>query len=412
MIEALTHSPNTEKTILGWQDFVVYPDKTRHISREDVDGIFEEFRKKEPAFLLLGTGFNIKTQVQRWQELANKGPETATQEIIDQTILDIQGFFNEYLSGNDIFPIDAELKKENGENKIVSPKYGVLFIDIVDQKEREGALHQGLKTVTQILEQGLQPESCILLVSPPGWSGYEVNGKKIIYPDNQIYIYFVDKNGDLEALTLRTDISVEESLFLTKIKQSNDERLNIKKVVSSPIVLSAENIPQVLTEIETRLNRKFPDLKQQLFDRQTIFKIKGAAAEIIANLKTDLQERLQRFDSENISTFIRLVGKCILDLETITHIKEPKNQYDYLYLTRQNEPEYAHYENMLQSLQTKAGCNGGGMDGTGRLNGAEIQGGDEYGDLNFKCPSCGKNNTRPHGKLIPNCQHCGADVRC
>ena len=37
---------------------------------------------------------------------------------------------------------------------------------------------------------------------------------------------------------------------------------------------------------------------------------------------------------------------------------------------------------------------------------------DEYGSLNFDCPTCGTTNTRPVGQLIPNCQHCGADVSC
>lgn len=37
---------------------------------------------------------------------------------------------------------------------------------------------------------------------------------------------------------------------------------------------------------------------------------------------------------------------------------------------------------------------------------------DEYGSLDFECPSCGATNTRPIGQLISNCQHCGADVRC
>ncbi len=37
---------------------------------------------------------------------------------------------------------------------------------------------------------------------------------------------------------------------------------------------------------------------------------------------------------------------------------------------------------------------------------------DQYGSLEFECPKCKKTNTRPKGQLIPNCQHCGQDVRC
>lgn len=37
---------------------------------------------------------------------------------------------------------------------------------------------------------------------------------------------------------------------------------------------------------------------------------------------------------------------------------------------------------------------------------------DQYGSLEFSCPSCKKTNRRPHNQLISNCQHCGADVKC
>lgn len=39
---------------------------------------------------------------------------------------------------------------------------------------------------------------------------------------------------------------------------------------------------------------------------------------------------------------------------------------------------------------------------------------DQYESLYFICPSsgCRKENKRPRGILIPNCQHCGADVSC
>lgn len=39
-------------------------------------------------------------------------------------------------------------------------------------------------------------------------------------------------------------------------------------------------------------------------------------------------------------------------------------------------------------------------------------GSDKYGSLKFNCPACKRTNTRPRGKLIPNCLHCKADVRC
>lgn len=37
---------------------------------------------------------------------------------------------------------------------------------------------------------------------------------------------------------------------------------------------------------------------------------------------------------------------------------------------------------------------------------------DQYGSLEFECPKCNKTNKRSRGGLIPNCQHCNADVSC
>lgn len=39
-------------------------------------------------------------------------------------------------------------------------------------------------------------------------------------------------------------------------------------------------------------------------------------------------------------------------------------------------------------------------------------GSDQYGSLEFECPKCSRSNRRPKGKLIPNCQHCNASVKC
>lgn len=45
----------------------------------------------------------------------------------------------------------------------------------------------------------------------------------------------------------------------------------------------------------------------------------------------------------------------------------------------------------------------------GSVNFSDI---DQYGSLEFDCPKCKRKNQRPYGKLVPNCQHCQADVSC
>lgn len=46
------------------------------------------------------------------------------------------------------------------------------------------------------------------------------------------------------------------------------------------------------------------------------------------------------------------------------------------------------------------------------LGSSSLSGSDQYGSLEFECPKCNRTNRRPKGELIPNCQHCSADVTC
>jgi len=62
--------------------------------------------------------------------------------------------------------------------------------------------------------------------------------------------------------------------------------------------------------------------------------------------------------------------------------------------------------------QASISCPNDAFSSGSRFNTLISGGKDRYGSLEFDCPSCKAKNTRPYGQLIPNCQHCGADVRC
>jgi hypothetical protein len=102
------------------------------------------------------------------------------------------------------------------------------------------------------------------------------------------------------------------------------------------------------------------------------------------------------------------------------NLKEiPKIHFDYLTSLIQRGFDQRYIASEMQRLgiigEHSFSCSGSNSslseilnESSLNLNGAE----DQYGSLTFECPHCHKTNTRPYGKLIPNCQFCGEDVRC
>lgn len=325
-------------------------------------------------FLLKKTGFSMSIQIQTWINLYNKAIEEngdlneVTEQLISKTIQDVMGFYFEYLTGQDIFPIKVELIETiSGEKTVYASRYNQTLESLALPTEREGALTEGVKKAVEILVNA-EPETIVFLTSPKGKSGLGHD-----HSDNQTYVYWINSDGDLDALTIRTDIDLVASEKLVDIKNNNVISTwdRIKKIVSSPKNINANDFEAVLDLIEEASGQTFEKQRREIKNRQELFTLNEKASAIIEDLKNYLTANISQLDEPTIRIFVLGVGKAVLDLAKQT--LQPKATVVYSFDNYQPrfmnyQDQYAEYGSIYQQVQAIPGCNGGGMMGGGITN--------------------------------------------
>lgn len=369
-------------------EFVTVTDsETSKIYRSDPDELLDNLFRNDPnsVFLMRGSGFKMDRQILRWIDkqqkavLTNASLPDAQRAFTRETIQDVIGFYFEYLSGQDVFKIDVELKEnpETGSKTVYAGRYNSDLREINKKlrettgiKEREGALEAGIdKAIDIIIESG--ENTLVLVDSPSGWSGMGFD-----FPANQTYAYFINSEGNLEGLTIRTDIdlSTAEKLVETQLSQnSNYER--IKNVVSTPLPKTAASIDEALDLIEQASGRKFDKQRYELTHRNELFTLNSEASTLIEKLRIYLEENITHLSETNIKLFVIAVGKTILDLHSLTLIdRKERSQisaYRSDYRTNNIKDEMFLYYQLAQEVRQIPGCNGGGQsDSINSLSGA------------------------------------------
>lgn len=366
------------------------------------------FSNEEKVFLLQGTGFNMTNQIDQWIKEFNIYDPESKKILVEKIMSDVTGFYHEYLSKRDIFPFDLEFKTDSGGEKIVyASKYHQPLENITDGNERDGKLLEGIKVAIELMKNA-EPNTVVFLTSPSGWSGLSTGE----HPDSQTYVYWITHNGDLNAMTLRTDIDLQSSEKLVGINAQNiSTRERIKDIVSTPIEIQVveDGFIEVLDIIEEASNQKFPKLRNEIENRDIYRSLTGEEDVEIKLILDQLQEfiiaEINGNDDKTIKNLALAIGKSILDMQHAVNKRVNKFNDRTRVVSGFDSPEIK-YQVLHQEVKRILGCSNGIREQQRGF------GFDSKGPLDFNCPSCNKKNTRPYGQLISNCQHCGADVRC
>lgn len=377
--------------------FVVEP-TTPETTQELLDRLFIG---NERVFLLQGTGFNMVSQIDQWVKEFNIYDPESKGRLIRKLMSDVTGFYHEYLSKRDIFPFDLEfINDENGNRVVYATKYEQPLENITNQNERDGMLFEGVKVAVELMKSD-EPNTVVFLTSPSGWSGLSTGE----HPDSQTYVYWINTEGDLNAMTLRTNIDLQSSERLIGTSATDEsERTRIKKVVSTPVRMQVvdDGFIEVLDEIEKASRTKFPKIRNEIKNRDVYKSLTGQedqeVKEILDRLQIYILQEVNGNDDFSIKNLARAVGKSILDMQHAVNKRVNKFKEETTVVVGFDSPE-VKYQVLHQEVKQILGCSNG-------IQEQRSFGFDSKGPLEFRCHICNGINTRPYEGYVTECKHC------
>jgi hypothetical protein len=364
-------------------EFVVaYDHDTYKIVTTPPSELIEEYFQDDldSPFLLRKTGFSMEMQLLRWINKHNEAYrdgdlERTRQNFIQETVQDVISFHYEYQSGQDIFPINVEFVEDpNGIKTVYATKYHESLKTVnknlellTGQKERNGAMAEGVDTAIDIITTS-ENNVAVVILSPKGPSGIYQDGKEIIYPDHQMYVYGINNGGDLDAITIRSSTSLEASERMLGLHPKSDQstKERIENVVRTPLRIKAESLSDALDLLENASGRKLLKQRNELTNRHDLFNLNEEASKVVNNLQSFLMVNITDLSRENIILFVTAVGKAILDLENLVLPPQEQHVAHQKFYTDVYEPnkgyiEMSSYQTLYDRVKQRKGCNGGGQ---------------------------------------------------
>jgi hypothetical protein len=131
--------------------------------------------------------------------------------------LNMRTYWMEYVQKIPVIPNPIEFRYKDGVRRVVAPSYGNANLeDIVSANERNGAVRASTLKVAEILRDA--PIGSVLVwTSPPGDPQRVTRrGSTPEYKDSQTYVYIINQQGELEALTIITNMDSNESQCFLK----------------------------------------------------------------------------------------------------------------------------------------------------------------------------------------------------
>lgn len=376
--------------------------------------------------------------------------------------MNIRAFNSEIIKSRAVLPHLNRFEMVNEEMRMVGNN-GRPVTDSISSKERNGAVLEGSKQVESSLIAA-DNNSFAVLMNPAGWNGFTDQFGREAAPhlNAQALVFWKNKTGQLKGLTFHADLGLEQAKNVMKALGVSEEALTgetekdqIINIVKNPALLS---LPQaydnpfeyvldkvlavrgnhafrLLQEDGKAEIRQIDQIKKDIDRFESLLGGNDQEEKHIAGfIDYILAEALRIHDREIQQQIVYKKEKTILSL-TRAYLKEsgqipvmqtyaiarPLSQvYDK---PREDNfaRERAHLESRRGCPSKMSGSSTMSLSGSslGSSEGSSSTGGtfaesDQYGSLEFQCPhvDCQKTNKRQRGKLIPNCQHCGKDVRC
>lgn len=211
--------------------------------------------KEFPWYKLPSTGFNIEGEINcllRMYQDGIQGGKTSAGSLkiaLSETRGNIIGYKFEYIMQRLLLPNPVTLHRVNNRLRLTNSLSFQPLEDITTEQERFGSVKRAVQQVEDHMSKEDGKEKIAIIQSPNGWSGFKSpDGKDVVYPDSQTYIFRKDANGKLGAFTVVTGMGFEENRhFLAKLGKDkdrvgigSDQKEQIADVVENVILLSGK----------------------------------------------------------------------------------------------------------------------------------------------------------------------------
>jgi hypothetical protein len=204
-----------------------------------------------PWYHLAGTGFWVKEQVANLIKNTPDAGDALFPSVLELELTkvrdDVQKFEEEYLQQMASIRWNLAWGEVGGQKRVICPDYGgVLWESATGKNEREGVVYDTLfgnpdKGIIGVEEKlrDAPNDTFVVMVSPEGWSGLlDADGRKIRYPESQVYAIHKKPDGELETYTFRYDATIFQSEELQRrlgltVNPDPDQKERIKQTFSN-----------------------------------------------------------------------------------------------------------------------------------------------------------------------------------
>lgn len=411
---------------------------------------------------LTGTGFNLLLEKTRffhnYLQNLQEGKDSLAALMLSASELEvnIRTFVLEYIQAGTVLPHVNRIAAVNGVSRMVGDN-GVPVVWGVTDAERNGSVLEASIKVDEFMSKA-QAGTVAVINSPMGWSGLRGrDGTPIVYGNNQTMVYWINNTGQLEGLTLVTDLDQDQSQRLSlalgvapESLTGTTEEERVANIVRHPALLSfprsdlnpAEYVLEKILAIRGMSDIRLPqeegvelrsvaNTSRDVNRRKELLRFNQAGEQYLAELKKFIlsQEGHLHHPSSQMAmihqienTILKITVDYLANNQLPTSVSTISDGYlggGYLRVSTVNNKD--DFYKAASFLRTRGGCHGGGRSHR-RLRGSSLGTSigrldsivkDQYGSLEFECPKCNRINRRSYGRLIPNCQHCGsAEVGC
>lgn len=299
-------------------------------------------------FLMKETGFEVSKQIAMYLRIKEENPELSNSTINEifatNTSPDFLGYYWEFLKREPVLVNQLSLQQNESVTEIYGKKHDQKLLDVIAGDEREGAIIKAISHLQENLHDA-KPNTLFAIHSPAGWAK---DGNSDL-PDDQIYLYRLDEERSLTAITLRLSISLEDHEQIMRnltnnelFKKNLDHKSRLIRASSSIMQLEDTSFEAYLNIIERQTGSKeawrdvdkkgkhikthtFSEIRKQLKDISGLTVIDDDIYAIANRLSLYIKQDIDFSDPQNLRSLVITMGTAALDMQDIL---ERQNGYE------------------------------------------------------------------------------------